>query len=377
MKCSISLVLIPFLLTLLAGCNDPDPVALPFEEHIVELAIKDTLGVAAGDSCYMLGAIEGLAHDPDGSIVLLDRAFSRVMVYSPEGEFLRQIGRMGSGPGELNLATFMAISEDGSIYVVQRDAMDRFRYDTGEWIHEQPRTAMPPPFAIVGAMDSSYTGVLLGFSPEDGRLMVDITVALFGPGPFDPKVVFILDTFEIEDPNDASGLFDRAWMGYSMATSPEGIVYIAPRSSDEYGIRGFNSDAEVVFELSLDMPTMKKTDPEIEEERAFRIAQLISLDAPGTTYEPQPYRPQITGLGVDAENNLWVRRGTATIPTLDVFDPSGNYLFTAMIPEAGEDGLYWKVVVDQYGILAYSENPAAGFQQVFILSEADQAAEPD
>ena len=372
MKFTTPQLLIPFLLAVLAGCNNPEPVALPFEERIVELVITDTIGVAAGDSCYLFGAIEGLVHGPDGNIVLLDRAFSRVMVYSPEGEFLKQIGRMGSGPGELNLAAFMAISGDGSVFVVQRDAMDRFRYDTGEWINEQPRTASPPPFSVVGAMDSSYTGVLLGFSPEDGRLIIDITVALFEPGPFDPEAVFIRESFELEDPNDASALFDRVWMGYSMAVSQEGIVYIAPRSTDEYVIRGFERDAEEVFELPLDMPKVEKTDIEMEEEEVFRIAQLISLGAPGTTYEPQPFRAQITGLGIDGENNLWVRRGTETVPTLDVFDPSGHYLFTARIPEAGEDGLYWKVVVDRYGILAYSENPAAGFQQVFMLSEAGE-----
>jgi hypothetical protein len=32
-----------------------------------------------------------------------------------------------------------------------------------------------------------------------------------------------------------------------------------------------------------------------------------------------------------------------------------------MIPEAGGDGLYWRVVVNRCGILVYSENPAAGF----------------
>ena len=368
MRYSIFHVLVTFLPIALFGCKEPEPVELPFEEQIVELVIEDTLGVAVGDSCYLLGAIEGLVHAPDSNIVLLDRAFSRVMVYSPEGEFLRQIGRAGSGPGELNLATFMAISWDGSIYVVQRDAMDRFRYDTGDWIQEQPRTQMPPPFAITGAMDSTYIGVLLGFSPEEGRLMVDVTVALFGPGPFDPTTVFIQDEFELENPNDASGLFDSVWMGYGIAVSQDGIVYIAPRSSDNYVIWGFDRNGEEVFELSLDMPSVEKSDSEIEEEREFRIAQLSSLGAPGTTYEPDLFRPLITGLGIDADGNLWIRRGTEAVPTLDIFSPSGEYQFTARITEAGEDGLYWKVIVDPYGLLAYSENPESGFQQVFMLS---------
>ena len=370
---------IPLLVALSAailpwtGCGgerEEGAVAAPSAEDVAgaELRVVDSIGVEVGDSLYMFGAIEDLVHAPDGNIVVHDRAYSRIMVYSPEGEFIRQIGRQGSGPGELSMTAFMGITGDGNIYVTQRGAMDRFDYFSGEWIEEYPRGMAPPPFCLRGLSDSSYLGVFLQFAEDDEGVGLDIGVASFEPGPFRPVRKYLTD-HSVMDPNDAAGFLDRIWFGYNIAfDGSEETIYIARRSTENYEIIGFSIEGEQVFRLERDLPRVERTEEEMDAERDFRLAQLESMDAGGMDYQADPYRPFIAGLGVDGEGRIWVRRGTDTVPTFDVFDPeSGEQVLLVTVPEAGENGLYWKVSVDSFGFLAYDENPEQGWQQVHVL----------
>jgi hypothetical protein len=175
------------------------------------------------------------------------------------------------------------------------------------------------------------------------------------------------------NPNDAAGFLDRIWFGYSIAfDGSEEIIYVARRSSEDYELFGFSIEGEQVFHLERGFPRVERTEEEMAEERDFRLAQLESMDAGGMDYEADPYRPFIAGLGVDGESRLWVRRGTDPLPTFDVFDPeSGEQVLVVTVPEAGENGLYWKVTIDSFGFLAYNENPEEGWEQVYVLELAE------
>lgn len=71
---------------------------------------------------------------------------------------------------------------------------------------------------------------------------------------------------------------------------------------------------------------------------------------------------------IDTDERLWVRRGTEEIPTFDVFDLEGNYLFKVELAGAGGSrGLFWGIKIDEFGILAYSLNPEEGYQKLYIL----------
>ena len=338
-----------------AGCGEPreEPLALTDDPDVqrLELVIADSLGVELGDSLYMFGAIEDLIHGPDGNIVVHDRAFSRIMVYSPEGEFTRQIGCEGAGPGELSMTAFAGLTDDGNLFVTQRGAMDRFDYYTGDWIAEYPRGMAPPPFGLTGLHDSCYVGVFLRFTNDPEGVGLEVGVACFEPGPFLPVREYLTDHYTM-DPNDAAGFLDGIWFGYNIAIGPDETVYIARRSSERYEVLGFSRDGEETLRLERAPPRVERTEEEMALERDFRLAQMASMDAGGLDYEADPYRPFITGLGVDARGLLWVRRGTEVVPTFDVYDPtSGERVMIVTLPEAGESGLYWRVTVDEHGYL--------------------------
>ncbi len=360
----VLLVLIVFL-----SCGGEDqPVSIPEPDVPTgELVFVDSIGVEMGDSTYMFGSIEGLSYSSDGSIVLLDRAFSRIMIYSPDGEFQRQISREGDGPGEMSLTVMMVLTGNGDLIVSQRDAMERFDFQTGDWIEEYPRGDTPPPFVLHGMPDSTFVGVHLDIAPEDGRLIAEVILGIYIPGNNEPSVLLVERSFDL-NPMNAAFLFEDVLDAYSVAVKDDGTIYVASRSGSDYEVIGFNRNGERVFELVRnDIEPVEMTPEELQEEKEFMEARLASMGAGGQNCSPNPLLPMISDLGIGQDGNLWVRRGTVTFPVFDVYNTSGGLVRTVTMQVHPDEGRYWNISVLHDGILAYSENPSEGYQKVYML----------
>jgi hypothetical protein len=337
-----------------------------------ELRLVDSMGVEIGDSLYMFGSVEGLTILEDGSIVLLDRAFSRVMIYNRTGSFQRQIGREGDGPGEMSQTMFMTVTEDGNLLVSQRDAMERFDFKTGDWICEYPRGITPPPFVLAGMKDSSFVAIHLQMIPRDDRLMADVTLGIYRPGEREADVVLAQESFEFL-PTNAALLFEKVFDAYSVSVADYETVFFASRSSTEYRILGYNTSGEQIFELVRnDFEPVQMTSEELEEETEFMEARFASMGAGDQICSPDPFYPMISGLGIDGDGNIWVRRGGEQVPTFDLYGNSGELIRTITLPVEPGEGKYWNVIIQPGGVLAYSENPVRGYQKVYMLEIREQ-----
>lgn len=73
-------------------------------EHLIAIGMED------GPPEYVFGEIVGLDVMADGTIAVLDGQAGEVRTFAPDGSFIRRIGRMGEGPGE--------ISGEGSLALV-------------------------------------------------------------------------------------------------------------------------------------------------------------------------------------------------------------------------------------------------------------------
>ncbi|MEM8874632.1 MAG: 6-bladed beta-propeller [Planctomycetota bacterium] len=67
----------------------------------------------------------GLSVGPDGNLWVPDTHYSRVVIYSPEGEELRRFGANGYEPGQYLLPTDIAFDEAGNAYVAEYGGNDR------------------------------------------------------------------------------------------------------------------------------------------------------------------------------------------------------------------------------------------------------------
>ena len=79
------------------------------------------IGLEVGDKSEMFSYIRTLTLDPEDNLYVADSYELNISVYNREGEFLREFGRDGQGPGELQTIDGMCwCPKDNNLYVVDR-----------------------------------------------------------------------------------------------------------------------------------------------------------------------------------------------------------------------------------------------------------------
>ncbi len=366
-----TLISLPLLMS--CGGNEPDQdESLQGVEEVrtVSLILVDSIGIEMGDSLYVMGAMEGLAYAPDGNIAVLDCSRSCVRVYSPSGEYIRQISKKGNGPGELQDAAFLAISEDGHIILAGEGSemlgLHQFDYFTGEWLGSEQSYGSPPT-CLEGAEGSSYVRKDLTFDTSTGEPRILISISKYEYGSVEPVETYLEDDMVPFDPSDMAGLIGLLWYGYDIAADFDGNVYIAPRSTEEAVVIVYGPDGNETGRLELDLEPVLRTEEELEIEQYILESKAAIIGDNIPEMEPDPYKPLIRGLEIDGEGNLWVLRGGPITPTFDVFDIAGKQLFTAVVAGNPSDGGSWRFFIDSHGILAYADDPVCGYQKIYIL----------
>ncbi len=366
-------VLVVISLMILAGCGNEEANSEPGEisdsaEQMVELTITGTIGVELGDSNYVLGSVQQIDHDLDGNILVLDRSACCVRVYSPMGEFIRQISNQGSGPGELLNPMSMTVVGDGRVFVETPYSGGMHAFTTeGEWLGIVTPFFNNPPMNTIGADGNAYAAMRLEVLPnESGDLTCTTFIGRYEEGE-EPVVKYWEYEFPF-DPNNLTALLQNSLMGRVFTADRSGNVYITELTSENYLVQGFRSDGELFFEVEKDVERVEKTEEEIIDEELYVVAYLESLGANGVVldYNADPYRNSISEVEVDGQGRIWVRRGTVLEPVFDVYNAAGEELFTASVPEAGDDAVFWDFNIDEQGIIAFSINPEL-FQQIYIF----------
>ena len=79
------------------------------------------VGVLEGEDWEMFAHVASVAFDASGNLYVIDGLYygmdTRVVVLDPSGNFVREFGSMGEGPGEFNMPTGVAVMRDGTTVV--------------------------------------------------------------------------------------------------------------------------------------------------------------------------------------------------------------------------------------------------------------------
>ena len=115
-----------------------------------------------------------LVQDAEGQVYVADTGNKRIRVYSAQGEWLRDIGRGGSGPGELDEPGGLALHPDGRLFIADtwnrrisvfdRDGSFREQFPLSAWYGDQGNR---PYIALDVPRDLLYVG-----DPDAGRVLV-------------------------------------------------------------------------------------------------------------------------------------------------------------------------------------------------------------
>ncbi len=106
-----------------------------------------TLGTAgvAGDGEHTFNGVADVYVADDGSIFVADgHVNNRIVKYSPDGEYLLEWGKEGSGPGEFAMPHALAMDSEGRLFVADRGNLRLQIFDQqGQYLDEYKQYGRP------------------------------------------------------------------------------------------------------------------------------------------------------------------------------------------------------------------------------------------
>jgi hypothetical protein len=120
-----------------AGASAPlagqQVVNIPARDEPLQAALTDVfkVGRAEGASWELYGERRRIevAFDGTGNLHIFDPQNFRVVVVSPTGQFIREIGKQGEGPGEIRSAAGFAVLRDGTVVIADLQARSFLIFD--------------------------------------------------------------------------------------------------------------------------------------------------------------------------------------------------------------------------------------------------------
>ncbi len=331
----------------------------------VYLTITDSIGVELGDSNYVFGTITGVNLTPEGNIAVLDLQKSSISIFSPEGEFIKKIGRHGSGPGEFLSPAGMAFFPDGGLVVTE--AMGgKLIYFNSDLEYESDLIGIypSPPVGLSGLEGGAIIGMKPDFLQNEEGMFMGFTVGRWEKGQIEPTAVYH-SSMSPFDPSDVSSMQDDVAI---FTAAPGGIVFTASLSTEEYEFTTWSPEGEELFTVTdEDFERVRKTQEEIDLEIEITNNLMIQQGMPPemANWEPDPYRTAIGGFGVDGQERLWVRKGTEEAVYFDVYSVDGlDLLFTAAL-DIGEIATDWIVSIEGDKFIAFDADPEL-YPRLFI-----------
>jgi hypothetical protein len=363
-------------LAIIAGCGEepdtpgtadnvpPEGSAYVVPEADYYFEVVDSIGVELGDSNYVFGVVSSAKFAPDGNIFVVDTQRSTVLFYTPEGEYVMQVGRNGSGPGEFLMPSDADFLDDGRFVVTNNGAMMLTIFDP-EYNHLYDLKDFFPscPMAIDAVEGNRIVGMKPDWMQNEEGMFMGFTVACWDDsGHVTATYHSSMSPF---DPTDLSSMLSDLCI---FSAADGGRVFTASLSSEEYLVTAWSPEAEELFTIERDFERVPKTQDEIDRETEVANARMIQNGMPPEMahWEPDPYRNMVGGIQVDSRDRVWISRGTIRSPFYDVYDLDGNPLFTvAFDPGLGFDENMGIVIGDQ-GYLAFNPNPE-DYARVYLL----------
>ncbi len=374
-------------LTAAEGGAQVRTISLPDEERRIQVPMEEvfSVGAAEGRAWEIFSGVGSVDFDASDNLYLLDRGNSRVLVFGPDGRYLRQIGRPGNGPGELRSPIQMALTTDGHVVVADVGAQAMVVFDrAGEYVRSLP---LPMRLGIISGPITAH--------PRDGVIYAALAI----PGSESTRDQLVWQPLRGEarvlyrspvDPTGTSGEGDGAVrvVGFQRpvfsptlrwTVLPSGRLAVVPGTG--YRVEVVGAEGTPQHALVRDLPLRETTDRDRERERERRMERLAGgravVTGGGGEVSPivraalqaqlrqmtfAPVIPLIEALRADAEGQIWIEHtptGSDAIGKVDVVGPEGGYVGT--LPRQGVPDAF-----SRNGLVAYVRTDDLGVERVVV-----------
>jgi hypothetical protein len=258
--------------------------------------------------------------------------------------------------------------EEGGIFLLDPGGNSYEIFDDTDYHHlrEVALWDNNPPQDPCGLDGGFYAGLKFTIE-QDGETLTGInTLGRYEMGMEEPSVVYFRNQFGI-DVSDLGSMVKNMLRSVVFTGDRTGRVFFAPMSTETYEVTACDSQGQIIFTISAEMPRCPRSEAEMNDEKAMMeqwISRMGGMGGMPVEWTPEPFRWMIVGLGVDNQGRLWVQRGTEEYPVLDVFGTEGEHIFSARFPRPGLD---WKFHISNSGLLAWNGNPSDGVQKVYLV----------
>lgn len=331
------------------------------EDYVLPVAdtylyISDSIGIDMGDSNYVFGAVSSATLTTNGNIAVLDMQKIVISLFTPDREFIGNVGRQGSGPGEFLYPAAIASRPEGGFVVSDLMGNKLINYDSNyEYISEQTGFYPSPPLAFVAIEGMEIIALKSVLDESEGRTSMGKAVGRWTMEDPDPSVTYYSSLSRF-DPNDMNSSDKNAVL---FTASLNGNVFTSQISPDVYSFTSWSRDGEELFTyIDEDFQPERRTQEDINAEidQIDRRMSSQGLSASAIGWNPNPDKFAISGLFVDGINRLWVSKGTTQTPYFDVYDLAGLHLFSAAL-DAGLRSQSWITIIIQDKFICFDRHP--------------------
>ncbi len=315
--------------------NGPQP-----SDGVQDLELQElwTIG-GEDDEDVLLGIISRVRIADNGDIYLLDGQLSQAQVFSADGEFLRTLGRQGSGPGELSNPGDMVFMPDGTLGLVQifPGKIVKLNLDgtpAGEFNPQVGDATSGGFLALVNARGAGGNLVLGGIQISmDQATMTQVRNYFLrgydGDGKQTASYLERSRTWKFD-----SGFkfreMDNDFIWWRMDVGPDGRVVACPERYD-YALDVWNPDGTLDRVIHREYESWPRTEEVKQRFRSIMEAQAAQFP-PGTPLEVEDLEQDVEDLRVAPDGSIWVlpsRQMYAPEPgffaVYDVFSPEGEF----------------------------------------------------
>ncbi len=363
------------LLTAAAAAAVPPLVAsaAPAEDPVVVTLEPAWARGGDDDEEVLFGVPRDVVADAAGNVLVLDRQLNQIVAFTPDGEWIGNLGREGEGPGEFQQPAGLLALPDGSVaagstFGARFERLDLEGTPLGS-LHlgdDGPREGM----------HVLYRGGIRG-----GTLVAATATSSFDQSTGQMHRIQELCTFDLDGSPRATLCRAELELDFTgtrpveevtllrhflivSAIGPDGLVYV-PHGRDEYLIDVFDADGDLVRQISR--PAF--TAPPRSEREHRRLASLSDTWSRNAGFEidfdTRPCEMTIQALFVTDDGHLLVRHAGSNreLPRgaflrLDEFRADGSWRREVLVQGVGDphmDTLAWlgggRVAVQRGGAL--------------------------
>jgi hypothetical protein len=347
-------------------------------EKPTTIKLEEAWRIGGEDDDELFGVITAIISDDKGNVYMLDAQLNEIKVYDADGEWLRNIGREGEGPGEFRGAFGMFLVPGGNIGVLQTfPSKIVVLTPEGEPAGEYPMPEANPDEGFRVLVGARYAGknlaMIFNFQQpsETGFTQKSVLTLVDSTGKNETRLHDQSSTMEAANAKIAEkewDSFNNRWTASSDGRAFSCLTFGA------YEITVWNAEGKIDRVIHRDYSDHVRSEDETQRILDIYKGFTRRIPIPGIKYEIEDNFNQVQQINARDDGTLWVQtsRGAngldeGTIGIFDVFDKKGK--FTRQVTLKGEgdplnDGYFFVkdrlfVVTDFLGALMALQGGAA------------------